>query len=304
VFLDRQHGPVILITGGSGNVGAATVHSLVLHFPSSRIRVGARPQSLARARERLKGIEGLEFVDLDTRLPQTVDAAFKGAHVVLFVPPVEDRVAVCKAYTAAALKAGVSFIAVIGTILGVNDTLIFGRQWREIENGIIATGISFCFVRLPMFAENHLLSGQFMKATNSLQYPVAPDARFSYIALSDVGLVLAHILARWEVHRGKTYVVAAKQSLSCNELVAIFSKVLGRKITFQAVPIQAAVDAMVTGGMAPWQANGIAELFREAGKGNCDVSPTYNAFSAVTGSSNSVDFERWLRRGDVLEAFK
>jgi len=108
--------------------------------------VGCRATSLAKARESLKDVAGLELVELDTDKPETVSSAFRGIQLALLVPPSERRVQVANAYVDAAAQARLSFIIVTSTIVGTNESLILGRQWKEIRTCIAASGLPYCFL--------------------------------------------------------------------------------------------------------------------------------------------------------------
>ena len=65
---------------------------LAERFPASVLRVATRSES--KCQQRLRGVDKLEFVAVDTARPSSVQAAFAGVSAALIAPPAADRVQV------------------------------------------------------------------------------------------------------------------------------------------------------------------------------------------------------------------
>ena len=62
-------------------------------------------------------------------------------------------------------------------------------------------------------------------------------------------------------HEGMTYTLTGPASISMHDLAAAFTKVLGKKIEYVDVPVEAAVQGMVGMGMPQVMADAFGELF-------------------------------------------
>lgn len=107
-------GPLVVVTGGSGNVGSATVHAFNLHAPHGNLRVATR--DVHKTAQKLKGVDALHFSVCNPEKKETLEATFRSAKTALIVPPPNNRVQATKAYIDAAKAAKLSFIAVISSV--------------------------------------------------------------------------------------------------------------------------------------------------------------------------------------------
>lgn len=71
----------------------------------------------------------------------------------------------------------------------------------------------------------------------------------------DMGRVAAEILARPEGHEGKTYRITGPKLLSPEEIVAVVSKVLGRKVRYINAPIEILLKVVVQMGFGEYAAS-------------------------------------------------
>jgi len=263
--------------------------------------VGCRATSLAKARESLKDVAGLELVELDTDKPETVSSAFRGIQLALLVPPSERRVQVANAYVDAAAQARLSFIIVTSTIVGTNESLILGRQWKEIRTCIAASGLPYCFLELP-FCLEHLVQwiAPSVKQFAAFSYPIAPQMQFPYITLRDVGLAAAYVLTQYHSHIFQTYSITAPDMISCAELAKTLSQALGKEIVFREVSTQEFLEVLVRTGLPRWVAIGLVEFWRQAAQARCISS---EHFSFITGMQAQT-ISTWISQRSVLEKFR
>ena len=190
----------LFICGATGHTGSATVSYLYQNFPNICIVAGVR--DVKKAKDEFPNIQrNLEFALVDNNLTGNLRAvndlarSMQGCDAVLVVPPVEGRVEISKAYVDAAKMAGVKFICLISAaVIGKRDTILFARQFMEIENHIKMTGICHAFLRCPSFLENLLGDAQSVKKDKTFCHPVNPDARFDPVAVSDVGAMAATVM--------------------------------------------------------------------------------------------------------------
>jgi uncharacterized protein YbjT (DUF2867 family) len=82
-------------------------------------------------------------------------------------------------------------------------------------------------------------------------------------------------------HEGNAYDLTGGESIDYAQIAALFSKALGRKITYQDIPPAAAQQAMEKAGIAKYHAEGINELMTQLRAGEYDTVST--GVRTVTG---------------------
>jgi len=224
-----------------------------------------------------KDLHGVDSLWLTAPNPQKTDKAF-------------DRINLAKKVVDAAKKAGVKFI-LLGSVFGAqNESIVFEKEFRELEKYIEASGISHSFVRMIAFTENAVGS------KGAFEHGVYPqplgNGSFSPVSVVDVGLISATILANPEKHKGKHYDLTGPEVLSGEQQAAAVGRVLGKEIKYVNSDKEETVK-IFEAWFAPYQARGLVELYGlyEIGKG-ARVSPD---FKNVTGKEGT-KFEDRLRQ--------
>ena len=249
--------PVVLVTGASGNIGAATVSVLAEKYADkAEIRAGVRNPDKVPARPSVTVVKAV-MGDKDQ-----LKEPLKGVDVLFIVTPgTEDRAPLTIKTAEAAKEAGVKFILVVSAPNVFLPDTIFGKQLSEIEDKISKLGIPYSFLRLPMFMENMWGSKDTIVSQSAFYAPQSPDKPTIYIAVEDAAKAAAAILIDYSKHNGKGYTIQSDRYTNA-ELAAAFTEALGKEVKFVQVPPEAAKQAMVGKGWPEWQVDGLLEIMK------------------------------------------
>jgi uncharacterized protein YbjT (DUF2867 family) len=96
------------------------------------------------------------------------------------------------------------------------------------------------------------------------------DGRVGHVDTRDIAAVAAEIAASPTAHVGKTYWPTGPAVLSAKEVAAVFSRVLGRTITFHPITVAEQKQAMLDVGLPENVAEDNANAVALMAKGDCD----------------------------------
>lgn len=240
---------MFLITGATGTVG--------------RPLVGLLDRSVVRAVTRDPARAGLPGVELVSELD------FTGVTAVFLHPRAVGLGAAD--LLARAKEHGVRRVVVLSAV-NVDDPLdeqpsrFNGDRNKEVEAAAVASGLEWVSLRASYFAINTAYSwGAQIRAGDVVNAPF-PDAAEAPVDERDLAAVAARALTDDELV-GRTLELTGPESLTHMELVAAIGRVLGRELTFSAVPAEVAGRALVGHGQrAEFVAALMARYGREAGR--------------------------------------
>ena len=217
----------MLVTGATGRVGRVVIDQLI----DAGVPVRAlthRPEAAAA----LPG--GVEVVTGDLTVPESLDAALRGAGAVFLVWTVPPGTAPAVVERLAAHARRVVFLS------SPHQTPHpFFQQPNPmallhagIERLIAAAGLESTIIRPGMFASNSVSWwGSAIRAGGVVRWPYGA-AETAPVDDRDVAAVAARTLYQ-DGHAGGDYVLTGPESLSQAAQVSIIGDVLGRRITFQ-----------------------------------------------------------------------
>lgn len=246
---------MILITGGTGNVGKELVK--LLARPEEPIRVmvrgGAGAKSIA--------YPGVEIVEGDFAQPATLDAALRGIdRAFLLTPPVENQVDLESGFLAAARRSRLRRIvkqSALGADADSPARLLRGHA--ESERRIVESGILYTFLRSNQFMQNFVNYRETIIHRGEFYAPMG-DGHISLVDSRDVAAVAAETLEE-HGHDNKVYEVTGPESLTYAEAAGRLSAALGKPVTYVDVPPEKAREAMLQSGMSGWLTDALLELF-------------------------------------------
>jgi uncharacterized protein YbjT (DUF2867 family) len=186
---------------------------------------------------------GLEVVPLDHTRAETHAAAVAGVDAVYLASPGDFPSAPEKALVDAARKAGVKRIVKLAA-LGVEQS---DNPLRQVEEHIRASGIPFTFLHPTWFMQNFSTSMAGSIKAGTLAEPAA-DKKTAFIDARDIAAVAVEALTR-PGHEGKTHALTGGELLSRADVAALFSRELGRLVTYVPVTdeqFRAAVKGFLT----------------------------------------------------------
>jgi uncharacterized protein YbjT (DUF2867 family) len=279
----------------SGNVG--TPVALQLAREGHQVALTVRKPAANPAWDQL----GLRQVPFDLNDEAAMTETLQGADAFFSLTPlVENMVEAGTKAVQAAKKAGIRRIVRASAQSAAPDAAIqLGRWHYAVEKAVETSGIPFTILRPTNFMQNYLTYGTpgTIKAQSAFYAPNG-DAKISVIDTRDISSVAAKVLVE-SGHEGKRYDLTGGESLSNHEIAEIFSKALGRKISYVNIPPAKAAEAMTGSGMPAWLVTLLLELFAFGAAGNlADVS----ADTGMILKRKPITFSQFVQ--DHLSAFK
>jgi len=287
--------PVVLVTGSTGNTGKEVANHLLQNFQDKvQVRVQVRSKDKGADFEK----QGAEVAVFDWTNSVDLEAALKGVERLWLTGPNPqkndqpfDRINLAKKVVDAAKKVGVKFIA-LGSVLGSEyEAITFGKEFRELEKYIEASGIQWSFLRMGAFTENALGSkGAFEHGV--YPQPLGKTGSFAPITTNDIGLAAATVLAHPDPHVGKAYALTGPEVLTGEQQAAAVSRVLGKAIQYVDAA-KADFAKAIEPYFATYQVQGMLELYNlfETG-GAAFVSKDFETITGKVGTK----FEDRLRQ--------
>ena len=244
----------ILIAGATGTNGRELIAQLAEHDVAIR--------ALVRDLEKAAGLAGpkVQLVQGDLADPASLDAAMAGvdiAYVVTAVVPEAPQL--FSNFYAAAKKAGVGRVVKFSGLGAAPDSgseLI--RQHAAADQELRDSGLSYTIIRPNSFHQNMFWQAEGIKLSGQFYLPLA-EARQSTIDVRDIAAATVKVMLQ-PGHENKDYDLTGPESLSFAEVAATLSEVLGKPVSYVAIPVEAAEQAMKDMGMPEWNAHALAEI--------------------------------------------
>jgi uncharacterized protein YbjT (DUF2867 family) len=278
---------VVLVTGATGRQGGAVVRHMLQR--GWRLRALTRtPDSEAAAALRQAGVE-LVRGDMEDRA--SLDQATRGIHGVFSTQDfwtVGDKREVQQGINLAeaAAKAGVAHF-VYSSVGGAERNSGIDHwesKWR-IEGHVRKLGLPATMLRPAAFMDNYYVDKvEIGILKGKLMDPIRADKPYQTIASDDIGAFAALAFDRPGEFIGRELEIAGSE-LTNPEAARVFSKVLGREVRFQPLPMLAVRLFL---GKEFYQ---MFRWFNEEGF-RADIPALRKAYPEVP----LMDLETWLRR--------
>jgi len=254
---------MILITGGTGNCGGEIVRQLA--GTGTRFRMLVRDPKKAQANKP----RSAELVVGDLAKPETLEAALKGIDVALLLgAPTPDQLQQELNFVEAAERVGLPRIVKFSAMTASPQSPSrFPRVHGQIEERIRKTKMAWTFLRPTFFSQNLLGLADMIK--QGTIYQPAGVGKSSPVDIRDIASAAVQTLLK-PGHEGNAYDLTGSESIDYHEIAALFSKALGRTISYQDIAPAAAQQAMQQSGIARFHAEGINELMGQLRNGDYD----------------------------------
>lgn len=221
---EAEVGPLIVVTGATGNVGRHVVRALA----SRGVRVRAAVPSPARAGDALG--DDVELAELDFERPETFAGAVDGARgLFLLRPPHIARVdRTLNALIDVARERGVEHVVFLSVAGAEKNRFV---PHRAVEDHLVGSGIAWTMLRPGFFAQN--LGDAYrddIREDDRLFVP-AGRGRAAFVDVRDVAEVAALAFLD-ESHRGAAYTLTGAEALGFDEVAARLTEALGRPIHY------------------------------------------------------------------------
>ena len=239
----------VLITGATGATGGNAIKKLL----ELEVPVRALVHKVDERSEKLSS-QGVEIVRGDLSDFEAVNEALQGITAAYFVFPVKvPGILEATAFFAqAALEQGVGAIVNMSQISARRIAKSHATQNHWIAERLLdRSGIPVTHLRPTFFAEWLMYVSENIREKNMFPLPFG-DARYAPIAAEDQGRVIAAILNDSAEHAGKIYPLYGPKELTQYEVADLLTQVLGRRITYVPVEIDAFREIWNEMGYSPY----------------------------------------------------
>lgn len=248
----------IAITGATGQLGRLAIAALK-----------ARGQSpIALVREPAKAADlGVEARAFDYKASASLAPALQGVTTLVLISSndFDDRAGQHRNVIAAAKAAGVTRILYTSLLNAAQSTMLLAADHKATEEAILASGLTYTFLRNGWYTENH---------TGSLGGAIAAGAmigsagagRFSSAARADYAEAIAATAAT-SGHDNAIYELAGDEAYSYADMAAEVSRLTGKTIPYNDLPPDAYAGILQSFGLPAGFAHVLADSDVQAGQG-------------------------------------
>ncbi len=284
---------MIVVTTPTGNIGRQLVADLLA--AGERVRVIVRDPSKLPAATRGR----VEVVPGSHGDAAVVNRAFQGADAVFWLIPPDPHAAsldvyvnftrpACDAIGANGVRHVVSVSALgRGTPFAGRAGLVTASL--AMDDLIAGTGVAFRALAMPSFMENLLRQAPAIKGQGAFFGPLSADRKLPTCATRDIAAAAAELLVDRSWAGRADVPVLGPEDLSCNDMAAVMSDVLGRPIRYQQLPFDAFEAQLKVSGVSDAFVRGYVEMMRAKDEG------MDNAAVRTPSSSTATRFAEWCR---------
>lgn len=256
----------ILVTGASGNVGREVVKALV------QANISVRATLYRSGEDERYSSSAVEYVPFDFGDSRTFPAAFNEVSSLFLMrpPPIADVERYIQPLIEYAAGIGVRHIVFLSLLGAGKNTFV---PHARVEALIRSSGVDYTFLRCGFFMQNlDTIHREDVVEHDDLFIP-AGLGKTAFIDTRDIGEVAARILTE-SGHENKAYILTGDEALTYDEVAAIMTEVLGRKITYSNPSLLAFARRMRSRGH-PWGYIGVmAGIYLSTRRGrSAEVSP-------------------------------
>jgi uncharacterized protein YbjT (DUF2867 family) len=267
----------VLVTGATGTVSTALLGALN-GKPGLRLRALVRDPAKVEALKK----EGVEVTFGDLEEPDTLAEAFDGVDILWLLTPASAlEPSMGSNAVLAAKRAKVKHIVRNSAIKAGHDAPNRnGRLHALVEEAVKASGIPWTILR-PHYYMQNLLSSASSVASDGMLYMNMGHGRVGMIDGRDVGVFGATIIEQPDRHAGKIYTPTGPELTTLAEAADTLGQILGKPVTYVALPQDAAQQAMLGFGLSRWFVGNVVDYGRAYSEGWGDF--VTNDFKDVTG---------------------
>lgn len=284
---------MILVVGGTGNIGSEVVRLLCEKGANFKVLARDKPKTVASLGANVEIVKG------DLTAPETVDAAMQGVNKLFLVTPLHlDQVSMKSTAIQAAERAGVKHI-VMSTGVGADpDAGVEIGRWHGVnQEEVKKTGIPYTFLQPGFFMQNMLMFSDSIRGNGEFYLPLG-DSKVSFVDARDIAAVGVAALTE-NGHENQAYPITSAEALNCDEVADILSDVVGKTVRFVNVSLEAAKQGMMAAGLPEKLADLMNELYALGPEGH--LAYIMDTVEKVTGQPPR-SFRQFAQ--DYASAFK
>jgi uncharacterized protein YbjT (DUF2867 family) len=222
----------ILITGATGNVGTAVIHSLCALDKTSEIIAAVRKPE--RAKSRFSLFPNVQYRRFDFEDPRSFQAAFADIDTLFLLrpPQISDVETYFRPLLQAAKEQGIEKIVFLSVQGAEKSTVI---PHNKIERLIQSMHIAYIFVRPSYFMQN---------LTTTLRPEIihhrtitlpSGKAKFNWIDVENIGEASAVLINSFDQFRNQALEITGTENRSFGEVAELMSQVIQTDIKFTSI---------------------------------------------------------------------
>lgn len=245
----------------------------------------------------------------------------RGFDCAFLITPGDERRAeiTCEAIDACK-EAGIKYVLLISVVV-VDTPTLFGKQFKQIEDHLRGSGMTYGIIRAPSFVDNLLHFKEDVMYSKVLPGPLDPEKSFSWVTLKDLGICAAKILTECHKYPNKVWHLSGP-SLTYNKLTQTFNnvrgvgrgkgwrlgegtgrpltslslcpQVLGRQIAYKQLPTEQFKERL-SDAMPEYAAQGTMEVYDLIQKGRKDVIDRPTDDIKNLAGRDPLTVENWLQ---------
>jgi uncharacterized protein YbjT (DUF2867 family) len=252
-----------LVTGATGRTGAGVVRQLAA--AGEKVRVLVRDSD--KAEKTFEDRPGVEIVAGAFDDEAVLTKAFHGVDVAfLALGSSPDQVRLEKTILDGAGHAELPQLVKLSSIATSHDSaLLVGRLHAEIQDHLVASGLSYTLLCPATFANNLFYAAKSVAAQNSWS-GAAPTGRVAYIDLRDLSEAAALVLRDPALH-GTTYHLSGPDAYTFPEIAHLLTTILGHEVTYVPVSPDDRRSELLGHGVPEWFAELLLSLETSAEAG-------------------------------------
>ncbi|TWR25900.1 SDR family oxidoreductase [Mucilaginibacter pallidiroseus] len=264
---------MILVTGATGNLGKATINSLLNKgVPPNDITVLVRDKNKA---SELK-LKGLQISVGDYQDIGSLMNAFKGIDKLLLISSSSDiiyRLRQHKNVIDAAKQSGVNHLIYTGFAM---KDLKLSSMHKDVDyhayttDYLKQTGVPYTVMNNTMYADMVPIIGGKDILKNGISIP-AEDGKVPFLPITEMAEALAAVLTT-PGHEFKEYVIAAEKAYSFAEIAVMLSEITGASVTYNPVKLTSYVSQLVQLGVSQDDAEYISRYAVAMAKGEFEIN--------------------------------
>lgn len=238
----------ITVTGATGNIGSLVVPAL--------LEAGASVKALVRDPLKAEALrrQGVEVFEGSYGDAHAVAGAMQGADSVLIIaPPNPDAAEQNRTLIRAARASGDPHVVRISAIgAAVDAPTENGRLHHASDEELKASGLRYTILRPHFFMQNVMMSIPTI-VENGQMYWGMGDGSLGMIDVRDIADSAVALLLHGG-HEGETLTPTGPESITFHEAAKTLGGVLGRDVTYVAVPYEAVRQSLLELGWGEWAA--------------------------------------------------
>lgn len=283
---------MIVITTPTGAIGHQVLDRVLA--AGAPVRVIARdPSRLAPGtRERVEVVQGSHG---DANV---VDAAFRGADAVFWLPPPNLRAAslddVYSGFAAPARAAirrhrvtHVVGVSALGRGLPIARNAGLVTASLAMDDLFASTGANYRALAMPSFMDNVLRQVEPIRSQGVFFAPVAGDRRAPTCATRDIAAAAARLLLDRSWSGQGAVAVLGPEDLSFDEMARIISDVLGKPVRYQQITGDVFKSRLLQAGVSEAMAQGMLDMMTAKNAGLDNFEPR------TPDSTTPTSFRTW-----------